>query len=132
MVLDTSALLAILNDEPESEVFRAAIEDDPVRLTSATSLIEASMVIESRVGPVGGRELDLILLKADIRVVPVDREQAELARQAFRKFGKGQHAAGLNFGDVFAYALSKSSGEPLLFKGGDFTKTDVAQVEVDQ
>lgn len=128
MVLDTSALLAILNDEPEAHVFALAIEADPVRLTSAASLIEASIVIESRVGEVGGRELDLVIHKAGIRVVNVDAEQVELARAAFRRFGKGRHRAGLNFGDVFAYALSKSSGEPLLFKGKDFARTDVEQV----
>ena len=128
MVLDTSALLAILNDEPEYEVFRAAIENDPIRLTSAASLIEASRVIESRVGDVGGRELDLVIHTAGIRVVNVDADQVALARTAFRRFGKGRHRAGLNFGDVFSYALSKSSGEPLLFKGADFSKTDVVAV----
>ncbi len=132
MVLDTSALLAILNDEPEADAFRLAIEADPVRLTSAASLIEASIVIESRVGEVGGRELDLVIHKAGIRIVDVDTDQAELARAAFRRFGKGRHRAGLNFGDVFAYALSKSSGEPLLFKGEDFARTDVEQVRIDQ
>ena len=132
MVLDTSALLAILNDEPEADAFRLAIEADPVRLTSAASLTEASIVIESRVGEVGGRELDLVIHKAGIRIVDVDTDQAELARAAFRRFGKGRHRAGLNFGDVFAYALSESSGEPLLFKGEDFARTDVEQVRIDQ
>ncbi len=129
MVLDTSALLVLLTDEPEAEAFRAAIEDDPVRLTSAASLIEASIVIEARVGEVGGRELDLLVHTAGIQVVSVDADQAKLARRAFRRYGKGRHSAGLNFGDVFSYALSKSTEEPLLFKGADFGKTDIVAVE---
>lgn len=128
MVLDTSALLAVLLNEPEAEAFRLAIEADPVRLLSAATLVETSIVIEARVGEAGGRELDGMLQKADVEVVPVDGEQAELARHAYREFGKGRHAAGLNYGDCFSYALAQSSGEPLLFKGGDFAKTDVAAV----
>jgi len=126
MVLDTSALIAVLLDEPEAVAFRLAIEADPIRLLSAATLVETSIVIEARVGDAGGRELDRLLQKADVEVVAVDAEQAELARHAFRTFGKGRHAAGLNYGDCFSYALSQSSGEPLLFKGGDFAQTDVA------
>ena len=128
MVLDTSALIAVLLNESEAVAFRLAIEADPVRLLSAATLVETAIVIEARVGEVGGRELDRLLQKAEVEVVAVDAEQAELARHAFRKFGKGRHAAGLNYGDCFSYALAESSGEPLLFKGGDFAKTDVAAV----
>jgi ribonuclease VapC len=128
MVLDTSALLAVLLNESEAAGFRLAIEADPVRLLSAATLVETAIVIEARVGEAGGRELDRLLQKAHVEVVAVDAEQAELARHAFRTFGKGRHAAGLNYGDCFSYALAQSSGEPLLFKGGDFAKTDVATV----
>ena len=125
MVLDTSALLVILLDEPDSPAFRQAIEVDPVRLLSAASLLEASLVVEARFGEAGGRELDLLLHRAEMEIVPVDRDQAEIGREAFRRFGKGRHPAGLNFGDCFSYALSKLSGEPLLYRGNDFSRTDV-------
>jgi len=126
MVIDTSALLAVLLNESEAAAFRLAIQADPVRLLSAATLVETAIVIEALVGEAGGRELDRLLQKAAVEVVAVDAEQAELARLAFRTFGKGRHAAGLNYGDCFSYALAQSSGEPLLFKGGDFTKTDIA------
>ena len=128
MVLDTSALLALLLDEPEAEAFRAAVEDDPTRLVSAATLLETALVIEARKGEPGGRELDLLIHKADVVVVPVDTEHVALARKAYRRYGKGRHEAGLNFGDVFAYALARASGESLLFKGDDFSKTDVGRV----
>jgi ribonuclease VapC len=128
MVLDTSALLALLLDEPDAEAFRVALEDAETRLVSAATLLESALVIEARKGEPGGRELDLLLHKAEIAVVPVDADQVAEARRAYRRFGKGHHAAGLNFGDVFAYALARTSGEPLLFKGDDFAKTDVARV----
>jgi ribonuclease VapC len=130
MVLDTSALLAVLLNEPEAAAFRLAIEADPVRLLSAATLVETAIVIEARVGDVGGRELDRALHKADVKVVAVDVDQAELARHAFRKFGKGRHPAGLNYGDCFSYALAHSTGEPLLFKGHDFSQTDITAVKV--
>lgn len=128
MVLDTSALLAILLNEPEAPDLASAIAADAVRLLSTATLVETSIVIEARVGEAGGRELDLLLHKAAIEVVAVDAAQAELARHAYREFGKGRHRAGLNYGDCFAYALAQSAGEPLLFKGGDFARTDVAAV----
>lgn len=128
MVLDTSALLAVLLNEPAAPAFRLALEADPVRLLSAASLVETSIVIEARVGEPGGRELDLLIHKAAIEVVAVDAAQADLARHAYRQFGKGRHPAGLNYGDCFAYALAQSAGEPLLFKGDDFSRTDVARV----
>jgi ribonuclease VapC len=128
MVLDTSALLALLLDEPEAEGFRAAVEDDSTRLVSAATLLETALVIEARKGEPGGRELDVLIQKADVVVVPVDAEHVSEARRAYRRFGKGRHAAGLNFGDLLAYALARTSGEPLLFKGDDFTKTDIGRV----
>jgi ribonuclease VapC len=128
MVLDTSALLALLLDEPEAEGFRAAVEEDTTRLVSAATLLETALVIEARKGEPGGRELDSLIHKADVVVVPVDAEHVSEARRAYRRFGRGRHAAGLNFGDVFAYALARTSGEALLFKGDDFTKTDVGRV----
>lgn len=131
MVLDTSALLVILLDEPESPAFRQSIEQDPVRLLSAASLLETALVVEARYGEAGGRELDLLLYKAGIQVVGFDADQADLAREAWRRFGRGRHPAGLNFGDCFAYALSKVSGEPLLYKGGDFSLTDISPVRSD-
>lgn len=125
MVLDTSAVLAILFDEPESAAIREAIERDHTRLFSAASLLETSIVIESRFGEAGGRELDLLLYRAEIEIVPVDHDQAEIARNAYQRYGKGRHPAGLNYGDCFSYALSRHSGEPLCFKGRDFGLTDI-------
>lgn len=103
----------------------AAIDADPVRLMSVASVLETSIVVETRFGEAGGRELDLLLHRVPIDVVGVTVEQLEVARKAFRRFSKGRHPAGLNFGDCFTYALAKVSGEPLLFKGDDFGKTDV-------
>ena len=128
MVIDTSALLALLLDEPEAEAYRAALEEDETRLVSAATLLETAIVIEARKGEAGGRELDLLIHKAEIAVVPVDAEHVAEARRAYRRFGRGRHAAGLNFGDVFAYALAHASGEPLLFKGDDFSRTDIRRV----
>lgn len=131
MVIDSSALLAILCDEPEAPAFEAAIAADPVRLLSASSFLETAMVVETRFGEAGGRELDLLIHKAQVEIVAVTAEQAELARHAFRAFGKGRHPAGLNYGDLFAYALSHVSGEPLLYKGQDFAKTDIVRATID-
>jgi len=128
MVLDTSALLAILFLEPEADRFADLIASDPRRLLSAASMLETAIVVEARKGPSAGRELDLLIHSARIDVVAFEESQLELARQAWRRFGKGNHRANLNFGDCFAYALSKSSGEPLLFKGNDFAQTDVTRV----
>ena len=125
MVLDTSALLAILCGEPERQQFIELLIADPTRLLSAANFLETGIVLENRSGEAAGRDLDLFLYRAAVTVVPVDRDQAELARRAYRRFGKGRHPAALNYGDCFAYALSKSSGEPLLFKGDDFARTDI-------
>ena len=128
MVLDSSAVLAVLFDEPERRAFTLSIERDPRRLMSAGNVLESALVAEARRGESAGRELDLLLHRADVQVVPVDADQVELARSAWRRFGKGRHPAGLNFGDCFAYALAVASGEPLLFKGEDFRRTDIAAV----
>jgi ribonuclease VapC len=125
VVIDTSALLAILFAENDAERFEEAIAADSVRLISAATVLETAIVVETRLGEAGGREFDLLLHKADIDIVAVIVDQVDLARQAYRRFGKGRHSAGLNFGDCFSYALSKTSGEPLLFKGDDFARTDV-------
>ena len=125
MVIDTSALIAILQDEPERRAFNEAIEAAESCSLSTASFVESSMIIESRYGPDGTRDLDLFVSKAEITLVPVDEEQAYVARQAFRQYGKGRHAAGLNFGNCFAYALAKTLAEPLLFKGDDFAATDL-------
>jgi ribonuclease VapC len=125
MVLDTSALLAILFDEPERRSFNEAIEAAGDRLLSVATLVESSIVLEVRYGAEGVRDLDEFLRAAGIAVVPVDAGQGQLAMQAYRRYGKGRHAAGLNFGDCFAYALAKSVNQPLLYKGTDFSKTDI-------
>jgi ribonuclease VapC len=129
MVIETSALVSMLTDEPEAQRFEAAVAADPVRLMSTASYLEAAIVIEQRFGEPGGRELDLWLHRADVDLVAVDADQAEVARSAYRRFGKGRDPAGLNYGDCFAYALAKVSGEPLLFKGDDFGHTDIGVVD---
>jgi ribonuclease VapC len=126
MVLDTSAILAILLSEPERERFIALIETAPTRRLSAANRVEATLVIEGRKRDAGRADLDLFLSEAEVEIVPVTIEQVEVACGAFRRYGKGRHPAGLNFGDVFAYALAKVAGEPLLFKGDDFARTDIA------
>jgi ribonuclease VapC len=128
MVIDTSALLAILFGEPQRQAFNEKIAKDEVRLMSAASYLEAAIIIDDRFGYDGARDLRLFMVEAAIEVMPVTLEQAEIAREAYRAYGRGNHPARLNFGDCFAYALAKSSGEPLLFKGDDFSQTDIAVV----
>lgn len=128
MVIDTSALVAMLSDEPEAEQLEADVEADPIRLMSSASYLEAAIVIESRFGESGGRELDLWLHRAAVDLVAVDAAQADVARVAYRTYGRGRHRAALNYGDCFSYALAKVSGQPLLFKGDDFGYTDVSAV----
>lgn len=125
MVIDTSAVVAILSDEPERPEFVAKIAADPRKLVSAAALLEMSIVTEARLGEAGGRELDLLLHRAKAQIVAVDETQVEIARAAWRRYGKGRDAAGLNFGDLFSYALARTAGEPLLFKGNDFSRTDI-------
>src|SRR5450755_1024740 len=126
MVIDTSALAAIFFAESERQKFLAAITTAGSRLVSAASVLETGIVLEARQGEASGREFDLFVVRASLQIVPVDAEQADLARSAWRRYGKGRHPAGLNFGDCFSYALAKFSGEPLLAKGTDFASTDLA------
>ena len=128
MVIDASALLAILQDEPERRSFNEAIEAADARLMSVANFVEVSIVLEMRYGAEGVRDLDLFVERAGIQLIGVDVEQARAARRAFSRFGKGRHAAGLNYGDCFAYALAMVLGEPLLYKGSDFAQTDVASL----
>ena len=125
MVVDTSALLAIFLAEPGRQEFLDRILAAENRLISAASALETGIVLEAKRGEAAGREFDLFLVRAQFQIVPVDAEQMEIARSAWRKYGKGRHRAGLNFGDCFAYALAQASGEKLLAKGEDFRFTDV-------
>lgn len=126
MIVDTSALLAILRNEPEAAACAEAIEQAPVRRISAGNFLEAAIVIDASGDPVASRRLDELLEVANIVIEPVTAEQARHGREAYRDFGRGRgHPAQLNFGDCFAYALAKATGEPLLFKGADFRQTDV-------
>jgi len=125
MVIDTSAIAAIAFNEADAADLEARIADDPVRLISAATVLEATIVLETRLGDAGGREFDLWLLKVGAEVVPVDAEQIDVARRAWRRYGRGRHAAALNYGDCFSYALALSRGETLLFKGDDFARTDI-------
>jgi ribonuclease VapC len=125
MVIDASALVAIFFAEPERQTFLDAITAAGSRLISAASLLETGIVLEGRQGEAAGREFDLFVVRANLQIVPVDAEQADLARSAWRKYGKGRHPAALNFGDCFSYALAKFSGEPVLAKGTDFGLTDI-------
>lgn len=129
MVIDSSALVAIFFAEPERQKFLSAITSAGARFISAATVLETGIVIESRQGEAAGREFDLFLIRANIQTISVDAEQVELARSAWRKYGKGRHPAGLNFGDCFSYALAKLTGEPLLAKGTDFATTDIKILE---
>src|SRR4051812_15237903 len=128
MVIDTSALIAILGLEPEAGALAQAIARDPVRLVSAASMLEASIVIAARHGAAGLRELDQLVSTASLRIMAVTAEQVDIGRRAYLSFGKGRHPASLNFGDCFSFALARSAGEPLLFKGNDFSQTDITTV----
>lgn len=130
MVIDTSAIVAIALNEADAADIERLIADDPVRLISAATVLEATMVIETRLGDAGGREFDLWLVKIGAEVVVVDTEQADAARRVWRRYGKRRHAASLNYGDCFSYALAMTRGEALLFKGEDFAKTDVHRSSV--
>src|SRR5580658_10330583 len=125
MVIDTSAIVAIFLGEFERKPFLEHILQAETKLISAANSLETGIVLEARRGESAGREFDLFMVRAKLEVVPVDAEQVEIARSAWRRYGKGRHRAGLNFGDCFAYALAKCSGEALLAKGGDFAQTDV-------
>jgi ribonuclease VapC len=125
MVIDSSALVAILLQEPGWQVLAAALDQASPRLISAATPLEASIVIEARKGREGGRDLDALIVRAQIEIVAVDPDQVGVARVAWRQFGKGNHPSALNFGDLFAYALAKITGSSLLHKGDDFGRTDV-------
>ncbi len=125
MILDTSSIIAVLAEEPGFRPYAEAMSQAERCRVSAGTFVELSIVIEGQLGPEAAQQCDALFRRLGIVIEPVTVEQAYLARQAFHDFGKGRHAAGLNFGDCFAYALAKSTGEPLLFRGDDFRKTDV-------
>ena len=129
MIVDTSAIIAILRDEPDAPELAAALESAGVRSISAATYVEAAIVTDSNRNPLLSNLLDSLLSRLLITIEPVTVEQARLAREAYRDFGKGRHRAGLNLGDCFSYALAKDKREPLLFKGDDFRKTDVEVAE---
>ncbi len=126
MIVDTSALLAILNREPDADCYATAVLAAARCRMSVANVLEAAIVVESRGGAEAGHELDAFLGHAGIEPTPVTAEHLAAARVAWRRFGKGRHPAGLNFGDCFAYALAHVTGELLLYKGGDFTRTDIS------
>jgi len=126
VIVDTSALIAILRDEADARSFALAIEEAQSCRISAANYLEAAIVIDGSKDPVASRKFDQLIQEAGIGIEPVTEPQARIAREAYRDFGKGSgHAAGLNFGDCFAYALAKSANEPLLYKGEDFSSTDI-------
>ena len=125
MIVDASAVMAILTQEPEAELFSRLIATSLHRRISAATFVEVSIVVEARLGDAGVRTWDALFRRAELVIEPVTEEQAHIARQAWSDFGRGRHAAGLNFGDCFSYALSKVTGEPLLFKGDDFLKAGI-------
>jgi ribonuclease VapC len=125
MVVDTSAVLAILLAEPDAARYSTAIEQADSCHMSAANYLEAALIVDTRGDPIASREFDLFFRRAGFFIEPVTFEHARTARQAYRDFGKGRHPAALNFGDCLAYALAKSLDRPLLFKGSDFSRTDV-------
>jgi ribonuclease VapC len=126
MIIDTSALIAILRNEPEAKDCALAIERNQIRRVSGANFVETALVIDGSRDPIASRRFDDLLKEAQIAIEPVTEAQARVAREAYRDFGKGSgHPAKLNFGDCFAYALAKTTGEPLLFKGDDFIHTDI-------
>jgi ribonuclease VapC len=129
VIVDSSALIAILRDEPEAEVCATAIEAASDRRISAANFVEVAIVIDGTRDPVASRRFDDLVKEAALVIEPVTEAQARVAREAYHDFGRGSgHPARLNFGDCFAYALARTTGEPLLFKGNDFSQTDIAAV----
>jgi ribonuclease VapC len=126
MIVDTSAVLAVLFEEDDAELYARALTHADVCRMSAANFVEAAIVVDAQTKDKGSRQFDAFVRHAGIVIEPVNEEQAHVARQAYADFGKGRHPAGLNFGDCFAYALAKVTGEPLLFKGKDFRKTGIA------
>jgi ribonuclease VapC len=129
MIVDTSVIVGILRNEPDVVAMEGALARSDIRRMSAVSFVEAAVVVDSNRNPVLSRRFDDLLRDLEMVIEPVSLNQARLAREAYRDFGKGRHRAGLNFGDCFAYALAKDKGEALLFKGKDFRHTDVEAVE---
>ncbi|MYD70516.1 MAG: type II toxin-antitoxin system VapC family toxin [Acidobacteria bacterium] len=129
MVVDSSAVLAILFNEPERDTFAAALAQAGVRLMSSVNALETAVVVSARKGPHGAREFDLLLHRAEIEVIAFTADHLRLARDAYQRYGEGRHPAGLNLGDCCAYALSRHTGESLLFKGNDFPQTDVVAAD---
>jgi ribonuclease VapC len=125
MVIDTSAIVAVLFDEPDHRLYDEAIERVDIRLVSAVRRVELSFVIEGRKGDAGRERLERFFRLTGTDIVAVTPQQAEIAIEAFRRFGKGRHPASLNIGDCFSYALATASNDVLLFKGDDFARTDV-------
>jgi len=125
VVIDTSAIVAILTNEPERHAFNAEVARARRRLVSAGTYLESAVVIRARSGTDGLRDLRLFVAAAELSIVPFDADQAAIALDAYLRYGKGYHQAALNFGDCFSYALSRKTAEPLLFKGNDFAQTDV-------
>lgn len=125
MVIDTSAVAALLFNEPDAELFEIAISSTDYACMSAATALECTLVIEGRYGPAAASKFDILVREQEIEIVPFDEEQFEFARAAFRRFGRGRHPAALNFGDCFSYALAKARALPLLFKGQDFSQTDI-------
>lgn len=131
MIVDTSALIAILRDEPDAEIFAFALAAAQAPRISAANYLETAIVIDGSRDPIASRHVDELCTKARLAIEPVTAEQATIARAAYRDFGKGsEHPAQLNFGDCFAYALAKSVGQPLLFKGDDFSRTDLGSAAI--
>ncbi len=125
MVVDTSALIALLDNEPDADRYETAVAEADSLVISAATALECKIVLEHRYGPVGAVKLDQLLSEQLVEVIAFDREQYAIASAAYRRFGRGRHPAKLNFSDCFSYALAKLRGEPLLFKGDDFAATDV-------
>lgn len=125
MIVDSSTIIAILRDEPDAAAMAEALQEAPIRRISAVTYVEAAVVADNDRNPLLSRRFDSLVRGAQMLVEPVTARQADLARQAYRDFGKGRHKAGLNLGDCFAYALAKEMDEPLLFKGDDFCRTDI-------
>jgi len=130
VVVDTSAVLAILLGESDAEAYASSLLSEPRRLISAFTALEVSIVVEARKGPSGGREWELLMFNTELDIIPFSAAQQILALEGWREFGKGRHPAALNIGDCCSYALAKHTGEPLLYKGDDFSQTDIASVGV--
>jgi ribonuclease VapC len=128
MVIDTSAVIAIILGEPEREIFSAAILADPIRIIGEPTLVESSMVMMGRSGEEGLLRVRRLMSRLTIKSLPFTADHRERATDAFRRFGKGRHPAALNFGDCMSYAVATATGEPLLFKGDDFARTDIRRV----